>query len=172
MLLSATTKEDQPVTDLHTVQNQNHALVRNKQKRPARCWLTACSKPRAGSCQGQAGETCQMLTHSLFKTQNMLLSEASSKGPPDAGLHPVQKPENAPVSNKQGRLAKCWLTSCSNPGQAPVSNKQEEPARCWLTNYSKPRVCSFQQQVGKASEMPYILYKTQSIVLSVRSRKS
>ena len=149
MLLSATTKEDQPVTDLHTVQNQNHALVRNKQERQARYWLTACSKPRAGSCQGQAGETFQMLTHSLFKTQNMLLSEASSKGPPDAGLHPVQ-----------------------NPGQAPVSNKQEGPARCWLTNYSKPRVCSFQQQVGKASEMPYILYKTQSMVLSVRSRKS
>ena len=37
MLLSATTKKDKPDVDLHAVQNTEHALVRNKQKGPARC---------------------------------------------------------------------------------------------------------------------------------------
>jgi hypothetical protein len=42
-----------------------------------------------------------MLTYSLFKTQNMLLSATSSKGQPDAELHAVENPKHAFVSNKQ-----------------------------------------------------------------------
>jgi len=153
MLLSATTREYQPYADLHSVQNQKHALVSNKQEGPVRCWLTFCSKPRAGSCQQQAGiqqtgRASQMLTYSLFKTQSMPLSATNREGLPDADLQPVQNPEYAPVSNKQEGQARCWLTSCS-----------------------KPRAWSCQQQAGRISQMlTYILFKTQSMLLSTTSR--
>jgi len=149
MLLSATSRKGQPDTDLHPVQNPEHALVRNKQEGPARCRLTSCSKPRACSCQKQAGRASQMQTYTLFKIQSMLLSATSRKGQPDADLHPVQSPEHA-----------------------LVSNKQEGPARCRLTNCSKSRACSCQQQAGRASQMQtYKLFEHQSMLLSATSRK-
>jgi len=149
MLLSATSRKGQPDADLHSVQNPEHALVRNKQEGPARCWLTFCSKPRACSCQQRAGRASQMLTYTLFKTQSMLLSASRRKGQPVADLHPVQNPEHA-----------------------LVSIKEEGPARCWLTSCSKPRACSCQQQGGRASQMlTYILFKTQSMLLSATRRK-
>ena len=43
MLLSVTSRNDQPDADLHPVQNQEHALVSNKQEGAARCWLTPYS---------------------------------------------------------------------------------------------------------------------------------
>ena len=148
MPLSAKNREDQSDADLHPVQNPEHALVSNKEG-PARGWLTSCSKHRACSCQQQAGRATQMLTYILFKTQSMPLSATSRKGHTDADLHPVQ-----------------------NPVYAPVSNKQEGPARSWLTSCSKTRACSCQQQVGRASQiLTYNLFKTQSMLLSVTSRK-
>ena len=149
MLLSARSREDQSDADLLSVQNPEHALVSNKQEGPARCWLTYCSKPRECSCQQQAGRTSQILTYKLFKTQSMLLSATSKKGQPDPDLHSVQNPEHD-----------------------LVSNKRKEPARCWLTSCSKPRAWSCQQQGGRASQMlTYILFKTQSMLLSATSRK-
>ena len=148
-LLSATSRKGQPGADLQTVQNPEHALVSNKQAGPGRCWLTSCSKPRAGSCQQLAGRARQMHTYNLFITQNMLLLATSRKGQPDADLQTVQKPEHA-----------------------FVRNKQEGPAKCWLTSWSKPRACFCQQQAGRASQMlTYILFKTQSMLLSAISRK-
>jgi len=106
MLLSATSRRGQPDADLHPVQNPEHALVSNKQEGPARCRLTSCSKPRACSCQQQAGRASQMQTYRLFKTQSMPLSATSRKGQPDANLHSVQNPgmllsvsENKPKQN-------------------------------------------------------------------------
>ena len=149
MLLSATSRKDQPDPDLLAVQNQEHALVSNKQVRPARCWLTACSKPWACSCQQQAGRASQIMTYMLFKTQSMLFSAISRLGQPYPDLQSVQNPEHA-----------------------LVSNKQEGPAKSWLTYCSKPRVCSYQQQAGRASQiLTYILFKTQSMLLSATSRK-
>jgi hypothetical protein len=101
MSLSATSMEGQPDADLHPVQNPEHAAVSNKQERPARCYLTCCSKPSAYSCQQQAGRASQMLTYILFKTQRMLLSATSSRGQPDANLQSVQNAEHALVSFKQ-----------------------------------------------------------------------
>ena len=49
----------------------------------------------------------QMLTYNLFKTQSMLLSVTSRKGQPDADLHSVQNPEHILVSNRQDGPAKC-----------------------------------------------------------------
>jgi len=150
MLLSATSRKGQPHNDLHSVQNQEHALVSNKQEGPVRCWLTSCSKPTACSCQQHRERASQMLTYILFKIQSMLLSETSRKGQPDADLQTVQTPE-----------------------YALVSNKQEGPARCWLTNCLNPKACSCQQQAGRASQMlTYILFKTQSMLFSATSRKS
>ena len=124
-------------------------LVRNKQEGPARFWLTSCSKPRACSCQQQAGSNSQILTYILFKAQSMLLSATSRKSQPDPDLHPVQKPEHAPVSNKQEELAKWRLTSCS-----------------------KPRAQSCQQQAGRASQiLTYKLFKSKSKLLSVSRGK-
>ena len=100
MLFSAKNRKGQPDADLQTVQNPEHALVRNKQEGPVRSWLTLCLKPRACSCQQQAGRVSQMLTYNLFKTQSMLLSRTTKKGQPDADVHPVQNPEPALVSNK------------------------------------------------------------------------
>ena len=85
------------------------------------------------------------------QTQSRLLSETCRNGQPDANLHPVQNPspEHALVNNKQGRLARCWLTSCSKPG-----------------------ACSCQQQAGKACQMlTYNQFKTQSMLLSTTSRE-
>ena len=127
-----------------------HALVNNKHGRPARCWLTSCSKPRACSCQQQTGKASQMLTYSLFKIQSMLLSTTNREGQPDADLHSVQNPEHALVNNNQRRPARCWLTICL-----------------------KPRASSCQQQTGKASQMlTYMLFKPQSILLSATCRKA
>jgi len=149
MLLSATSRKGQPDGDLHPVQNPEHALVSNKQEGPARWWLTTCSKPRACSCQQQAGRASQMVTYTLFKTHSMLLSATSRKGQPDGDLHPVHNPEHA-----------------------LVSNKQEGPVRWWLTSCTKPRACSCQQQAGRASQMvTYSLFTTQSMLLSATSRK-
>ena len=137
MLLSATRGKGQPDPNLHPVQNWEHALVSNKQEGPARSRLTRCSRPRACSCQQQAGRASQIQTYILFKTQSMLLSATTRKGQPDPDLHPVQNPEHA-----------------------LVRNKQEGPARSWLTSCSKPRACSCQQQTGRASQiLTYRLFK-------------
>ena len=115
MLSSAASIKGKSDADLHPVQNPEHALVRNKQEGPTRCWLTFCSKPKACSCQQQAGRASQMLTYILFKTQSILLSETSRKGQPHADLHPAQNTEHSLVSNKQEGPARCWLTRCSKP---------------------------------------------------------
>ena len=104
-LSKARSREDKSDADLLlAVQNPQHALFSNKQRRasqiltyllfktqsmlfsatsrggPVRFWLTTCSKPRACSCQQQAGRASQILTYTLFKTQCMILSETSRKG--------------------------------------------------------------------------------------------
>ena len=137
MLFSAISRKDQSDADLHAVENPEHALVNNKQMGTAKFRLTACSKPRACSCQQQAGSASQIMTYTLFKTQSMLLSATSRKCQPDPDLHAVQNPEHA-----------------------LVSNKQEGPARSWLTLCAKHRACSCQQQAGRASQiLTYILFK-------------
>ena len=100
MLLLAISRKGQTDADLHTVYNPEHASISNKQKRPDRCWLTSCSKPRACSCQQQVRRASQMLTYILFKTQSMLLLATSRKSQPNADLQPVQNPRHAPISNK------------------------------------------------------------------------
>ena len=72
MLLSATSRKHELNSDLHAVEEPEHALVSNKQEGPVRCWLTTYSKPRAHSCQLQGGRSSQMLTYILFKIQCML----------------------------------------------------------------------------------------------------
>ena len=107
MLLSATSRNGQPGADLHPVQNPDHALVSIKQERPARYKLTFCWKPRACSCQKQAGMASQMLTYKLFRAQSMLLSATNRKHQPHANLHAIKNPEHALVSNKQERPVRC-----------------------------------------------------------------
>ena len=149
MLLSATSRKGQPGGDLLAVQNPDDTCVSNKQKGPARSWLTSCSKPRAWACQQQAGRVSQILTYILFTTQSMLLSAWRRKGQSDPDLHTVQKPE-----------------------QAPVSMKQEGPVRCCLTFCSKPRACSCQEEAGRASQiLTYMLFKIQIMFMSATSRK-
>jgi len=150
MLLSATRRKSNPDADLHSVENPEDALLRNKQEGLARCWLTYCSKPRVCSCQQKAGKASWMLTYILFKTKSMLLLATSRNGQPDADLQTIQDPEDA-----------------------LISNKQEWPARCWLTFCSKARPCFYQQQAEKTSHMlTYILFKTQMLLFSAKSRKS
>ena len=92
-----------------------HAIVSNKQERPARCQLTLCLMPMEWTSQQQAGRGGQMLTYNLFKSQSMFLSGTSRKGLPDADLHPVQNPEHTLVSNKQEGPARSSLTFCPKP---------------------------------------------------------
>ena len=68
MLSSETSRTGWPDADLHPVQNPEYPLVSNKQEGPARS-LTFCPKPRAFSCQHQAGRASQMPTYKLFKTR-------------------------------------------------------------------------------------------------------
>ena len=150
MHFSETSRKAQPDADLQPIQNQHHAFLSNKQEGPAGCWLTACSKPTACSCQQQAGRASLMPAYKLFNTQSMLWWATSRKSQLDADLQSVQNPEHA-----------------------LVSNKQEGPDRCWITNCSKPRKCSCQKQAGRANQMlAYILFKTQSILLSETSRRA
>ena len=130
MLLSATSRKSQPDADLHAVQSPEHGVVSNQQVEIATCRLTCCSKPRACSCQQQAGKASQMLTYKLFKTQSMLLSATSRKGQPDADLHSVQNPEHALVSNKQKSQADADLHPVQSPEHAHVSNQQGGTATC------------------------------------------
>ena len=168
MLLSAPSREGQADGDLQPVQNPDHALVSSKQGRPDRWWLTTFSKPRSCSCQLQAGKARQMVPYSLFKTQTMLLSAPSRR--PDrwyyGNLQPVQNPDHALVSYKQGRPGRWCLTSYLKPRECSVSCKQGRPTRWWPTCCSKPRGCSCQLQAGKASQMvTYTLFKTQGMLL-------
>ena len=149
MLFSTRNRKGQPDPDLLASQNPEHALVNNKQEGPARYQLTSCSKPRESSSQEEARKVNQILTYILFKTQSMLLSATSRKGPPDPDSHTVQIPEHALVSNKQEGLT-----------------------RSWLTPFSKCKAHSCQKQAGRASQIPtHILFKTQSMLLSATSRK-
>ena len=135
MLLSVTSRKGQPDPDLHTVQNQEHALVSNKQEGPARSWLTTCSKPRACSCQHQRERASQILTNILFKTQSMLLSASRRKGQPDPDLHPVQNPEHALVSIKEKGPARSWLTACSQPRACSCQHEGERASQILTTHY-------------------------------------
>jgi len=130
MLLSATSSKGQLDAGLHPIQNPEHASVSNKQKGPARCQLTAYSKPIACSCQKQAGRVSQILTYMLFKTQSMLPSATSRKNQYDADLHPVQSQSVLfSVKSRKGQ-SDADLHPVQNPKHAPLSNKQEGPARC------------------------------------------
>ena len=100
MLLSAPSRKGQPDADLHSIQNPDEGLISNKKEEP-RVKLTACSKPRACTCQQQARRASQMLSHILFKMQSTLLSAIRRKGQLDADLQPVQNPDHALISNKQ-----------------------------------------------------------------------
>jgi len=195
ILLSAKGRKGHPDPDLQTVQNPEHALVSNKQEGPARFWLTTCSKPKACSCQQQAGRASQILTYILLKTQSMLLSATSRKGQPDPDLQPVQNtsmllsatsrksqpdpdlqavqnPEHALVSNRKGQLDPD-LHAVQNPEYALVSNKQERPARFWLTICWKPRACSCQQQAARASQiLTYKLFKTRACSCQQQARRA
>ena len=172
MLLSGISRKRQPYADLHAVQNPEHAPVSNKEEGLARSWLTSCSKPKACSCQEEAGRGSQMLTYILFKTQSMILSAKSRKGQPDPDLQPVQNPEHDLVSNKQEGPSGSWLTNCSKPRVCSCQQQQEGPARSWLTYCWKPRAWSCKQQGGRASQMlTYILFETQSMLLSAPHRK-
>ena len=146
MLLSATSRKTQPDNDLQTVQNPEYALLSNMYKRPARCWLTCCSKT------------------------SMLLSAISRKGQSDADLQSVWNPEHALVSNKREWLARCWLTYYSKP-TACFCQKQVRKASQMLTyNLFKPKHGFDQQQAEKAYQViTYILFKTQWMPLSARS---
>jgi len=172
MLLSATSRKGQQDPDLHSVQNPEHALVSNKQEGLARSWLTFCSKPRACSCQQQAGRVSQILTYNLFKTQTMLLSATGRVN--QILTYTLFKPQSMLLSatSRKGQQDPD-LQTVQNPEHALVSNKQEGPARSWLTtSCSKPRACSCQQQEGRASQiLTYNLFKTQSMLLSATSRK-
>ena len=101
IILSETSRKSQLDADLLPVENPEHAIVSNKQEGAARSSLTSCSRPRACSCQQQAGMASQMLTYILFKTQIMLLSATSRNDWPDADLHAVQNPEHTVFSRKQ-----------------------------------------------------------------------
>ena len=83
-LMSATTRKGQPNSDLHPVQNPEHAPFSNNQ-----------------------GRASQMLTYILFKTQNMLLSATTKKDKPDGDFHAVLNTEHALVRNKQKGPARC-----------------------------------------------------------------
>ena len=112
-------------------------------------------------------------TYMLFKAQAMPLSAITSrKEQIDADWHAGQNPEHALVSNKQKRLARRWLTFWSKSEQVLVRKQEEGLARCWLTTCSKPRGCSHQKQGVWASQMlTYILFKTQSMLLSATNTK-
>ena len=89
ILLSGTSRKDKLDADLQPVEDPEHAPVRNKQERPVRCWLTACSKHRACSCQQEAGRASQILTYSLFTFQSMLLSASEDKPMQNLDLNSV-----------------------------------------------------------------------------------
>ena len=173
MLLIATRRKGQPDPDLQPVQIPEHALVSNKQEGPARSWLTICLKPRAWSCQQQAGWASQILTYILFKTQSMILSARGRKGQSDPDLlHSVQNPEHALVSNKQEGPARCWLTYCSKPRACSCQKQVEMVSQMLTYSLFKPKVCCCERQAGKASQMlTYSLYKTQRMLLSATSRE-
>ena len=112
-----------------------------------------------------------MLTYTLFKTQRMLLWATSRKCQPDADSHSVQNHSMLLSATSRNGQPDADLQTVQNPEHAIVSNKQENPARCWLTHCSNSKSCSCQQKAGKASQMlTYLLFKTQSIVLSATRR--
>jgi hypothetical protein len=123
MLLSTTSTKGQPDANLPTVQNQEHTLVTNKHKGPARCLLTNCSKHRACSCQQQAGRASWMLTYILFKTQTMLLSTKSTKSQPDADLLSIQTQSMLLSATSRKGQPDADLQSFQKPKHTSVSRK-------------------------------------------------
>ena len=105
ILLSASSRKGQPYADLHPVWNPEHALVSNKHKGPATCWLTSCSKPGACPCQQQAGRASQMLTYKLYKTKSMLLSGSEDKPKQILHLHSVYNESTVSLASSWDQLA-------------------------------------------------------------------
>jgi hypothetical protein len=99
MLLSATSRKDQPDADLHSVKSPEHP------------------------CQQQAGRASQMLTYILFKTQSTLLSATSRKGQPDADLHTIQNQCILLSATSRKSQPDANLQPFQNPEHAPVSSK-------------------------------------------------
>ena len=149
ILLSASCRKCLLDPDLHAVQNPDHSIVSIMQKSPPGPWLTFCSKPRPFYCQHYAKKASWTLTYTLFKTQTISLSASCRKGLLDSGLHAVQNPDHCIVSIMQKRPPGLWLTCCSKP---------------------RPFYC--QHHAKKASwTLTYILFKTQTILLSTSCRK-
>ena len=144
----ATSRKGQPDSDLHTVQNPEHAHVTNKQGRPARCWLTFCSNPRACSCQQQAEMARKMLTYMLFKSRpwgsgkkqagraSQMLTYSLSRARQYSGQLQVRKArlmltyklfktKTTLVSNKQDGQADGDLQPVWDPDHALVSNTKK-----------------------------------------------
>ena len=123
ILLSGTRRKGQPDADLQPAQNPEHVLISNKQKGPVRCGLTYCSKPRACSCQQQAGRASQMLTYTLFSTHSILLSARSRKDQPDANIHAVKTHHMLLSATSRKGQSNADLHTVQNPEDTPVSNK-------------------------------------------------
>ena len=172
MLLSATCRKGQPDADLHPVQIPEHTLVRSKQERLSRCWLTFYSKSRLHSCQQKAGRSSQMLTYTLLNTQNMLLSATSREGLPDADLQTVQNITTSLSAVSRKIQWDADLHPVQNPEHASIRNKHKGPVRWWLTPCSTPRACSCQQKARRAIQMlTNTLFNGQSMLLSAISRE-
>ena len=109
----------------------------------------------------------------LFETQAMLLSATTSKkGQTDADLHPVQKPEHALVRNKEGMLARCWLTFCWKHRAWSYQQQAQRAGQLLTYRLFKTKSISLLAISMKAGEMlTYTLFKTQSMHLSATSTK-
>ena len=153
MLLSETSRNVQSDADLQTVQNPEHAPVRNMQECPAKCQLTCYSKPRAFPSQQQAGTAIQRLTYILFKIQSMLHHQQARKVSQmltyklfkTQRCFSQQQAERASqmlaynLCKTQGMILSKTSRKCQpdadslpvqNPEYAPVSNKHGRPAKC------------------------------------------
>ena len=145
-LLSERSRKCLPEADLQSIQNPEHALVRYKQGRLARRWLTSCLRPRACCCQLQEKKASQMLTYSLITKKSMLSSETSEDACQILTYILMRTLHQLQPSKASHMLTYCLL---------------------------KFRACSCQLQAGKASQMlTHSLFKIQSMFLSVTSRES
>ena len=146
MLLSATSMKSQPDADLQPVQNPEHAPVSNKHEEPARCWLTACSKSRAYSCQQHTEKASQMLTYILFNPRAWSCQQQAGRG--------------------------SWLTDCSKP-RACSCQQQAGKASEMLTYilFKTQRMLLSATSKETSQLLTYILLKIQSTLLSAIRRE-
>jgi hypothetical protein len=106
MCVSGTSRKGKADVHLQTVENPVHTC-QQKARKASQMVTHTLFKTQSMLLSATGRKSSQKLNYSLLKTQSMLLSVTSRKSQRDADLQPFQNIEHGHVSNIHEGLARC-----------------------------------------------------------------